>query len=96
MLKEIKNLDYVIAYKNIIPFSSIMFRKNYLKITGGISANIKYAIDYDKNNKIELKSYKDSFASAANYMNLIGWKKSAPCFVPIDLKENIPIKFLNA
>ena len=25
-------------------------------------------------------------------MNLIGWKKSAPCFVPIDLKENIPIK----
>ena len=55
----------------------------------------KYAIDYDKNNKIELKSYKDSFASAANYMNLIGWKKSAPCFVPIDLKENIPIKFLN-
>ena len=55
----------------------------------------KYAIDYDKNNKIELKSNKDSFASAANYMNLIGWKKSAPCFVPIDLKENIPIKFLN-
>jgi len=55
----------------------------------------KYAIDYDKNNKIELKSYKDSFASAANYMNLIGWKKSAPCFLPIDLKENIPIKFLN-
>ena len=55
----------------------------------------KYAIDYDKNNKIELKSYKDSFASAANYMNLIGWRKSAPCFIPIDLKENIPIKFLN-
>ena len=55
----------------------------------------KYAIDYDKNNKIELKSYKDSFASAANYMNLIGWKKSAPCFAPIDLKQNIPIKFLN-
>ena len=30
----------------------------------------KYAIDYDKNNIIELKSTKDSFASAANYINL--------------------------
>src|SRR5210317_2140398 len=34
-----------------------------------------YAIDYDKNNIIELKSTKDSFASAANYINKIGWKK---------------------
>ena len=55
----------------------------------------KYAVDYDKNNKIELKSFKDSFASAANYMNLIGWKKSSPCFIQVELKENIPIKFLN-
>tara|TARA_B100001996_G_scaffold21986_1_gene17494 strand:- start:1301 stop:2293 length:993 start_codon:yes stop_codon:yes gene_type:complete len=55
----------------------------------------KYAVDYDKNNKIELKSFKDSFASAANYMNLIGWKKSSPCFISVDLKENIPKKFLN-
>ena len=55
----------------------------------------KYAVDYDKNNKIELKSFEDSFASAANYLNLIGWKKSAPCFIPVELKENIPIKLLN-
>ena len=35
-----------------------------------------YAIDYDKNNKIELKtSLEDSLASAANYINKIGWKK---------------------
>jgi len=55
----------------------------------------KYAVDYDKNNKIELKSFKDSLASAANYINLIGWKKSSPCFISVDLKENIPKKFLN-
>ena len=55
----------------------------------------KYAIDYDKNNNIDLKSIKDSFASAANYVSKIGWKKNQPCFFRIDLKDNIPIKFLN-
>ena len=54
-----------------------------------------YAIDYDKNNRIELKSIDDSFASAANYLNKLGWKKNNPCFLKIDLKENIPTKFLN-
>jgi membrane-bound lytic murein transglycosylase B len=34
----------------------------------------QYAIDYDKNDIIELKSTKDSFASAAYYINKIGWK----------------------
>ena len=55
----------------------------------------KYAIDYDQNSIIELKSIKDSFASAANYINLLGWKKNELCFVPIELKDNVPIKFLN-
>ena len=35
----------------------------------------KYAIDYNKNNLIELKNTHDSFASAANYLKKIGWKK---------------------
>ena len=39
-----------------------------------------YAIDFDKNDIIELKSTKDAFASAANYINKIGWKKNQPCF----------------
>ena len=34
-----------------------------------------YAIDYNKNNIIELKNIEDSFASAANYLKSIGWKK---------------------
>ncbi|MDB9983538.1 lytic murein transglycosylase [Candidatus Pelagibacter sp.] len=54
-----------------------------------------YAIDYDKNNIIELKSTKDSFASAANYINKIGWKKNQPCFIRINLTEDVPKKLLN-
>jgi len=54
-----------------------------------------YAIDYNKNNLIELKSIEDSFASAANYINKLGWKKNEPCFFEIDLKNNIPEKYLN-
>jgi len=55
----------------------------------------RYAIDYDKNNIIELKSTKDSFASAANYINKIGWKKNQPCFVKVNLTKNVPKKLLN-
>ena len=55
----------------------------------------RYAIDYDKNNIIELKSTKDSFASAANYINKIGWKKNQPCFVKVNLSKNVPKKLLN-
>ena len=54
-----------------------------------------YAIDYNNNNLIELKSIEDSFASAANYINKLGWKKNEPCFFEIDLKNNIPEKYLN-
>ena len=54
-----------------------------------------YAIDYDKNNIIELKSTIDSFASAANYINKIGWKKNQPCFIKVKLNKNIPKNLLN-
>ena len=54
-----------------------------------------YAIDYDKNLSIELKKVDDSFASAANYINKIGWKRNSPCFLKVELKENTPEKFLN-
>jgi len=59
------------------------------------STIMNYAIDYNKNLDIELKDIEDSFASAANYINKIGWKKNEPCFYKIELKENIPKKFLN-
>ena len=55
----------------------------------------KYAIDYDQNNIIELKSTKDSFASAANYINKIGWNKNQPCFIKVVLTDDVPKKLLN-
>ena len=55
-----------------------------------------YAIDYNKNTTIELKETEDSFASAANYLNKIGWKKNTPCFIKIKLNNNIPNKYLNS
>ena len=55
-----------------------------------------YAIDYNENKTIELKKTEDSFASAANYLKRIGWKKNQPCFYKIDLEKNIPKKYLNS
>ena len=55
-----------------------------------------YAIDYNNNKTIELKKIEDSFASAANYLNKIGWKKNTPCYIKIKLSNDIPKKFLNS
>ena len=56
-----------------------------------------YAIDYDGDNKIELKlSLEDSLASAANYINKIGWKKGQPCFYKVKLTNKINKKYINS
>jgi membrane-bound lytic murein transglycosylase B len=55
-----------------------------------------YALDYNKNKTIELKKIEDSFASAANYLKTIGWKKNQPCFYKIELDKKIPKKYLNS
>ena len=55
-----------------------------------------YAIDYNNNKTIELKNIEDSFASAANYLKTIGWKRNEPCFFKVELKDNIPKKYLNS
>ena len=54
-----------------------------------------YAIDFDNDKKISLKKTDDSFASAANYLNSLGWNNSNPCFFKVDLKSNIPDQYLN-
>jgi len=55
-----------------------------------------YAIDYDKNNKIELKkSLNDSVASAANYINKIGWKSNEPCYYRVKLTKDIKSTYIN-
>ena len=54
-----------------------------------------YAIDYDKNSYIDLKNNNDAYASAANYLNKIGWKDDQPCFYKINLSDKVPKKYLN-
>ena len=55
-----------------------------------------YGIDYDNDNKIDLKrSIPDSVASAANYLNRIGWKKNQICYLEIDFSKPIKTKYLN-
>ena len=54
-----------------------------------------YAIDYDNNGSIDLKNNKDAYASAGNYLNQIGWKADQPCFLKVNLSDDIPRKYLN-
>ena len=93
LLILLKLVDTNIINKNILygswagAFGNFQFMPRTIK---------NYAIDYNKNKTIELKDTEDSFASAANYLKTIGWKKNQPCFLKIDLKDNIPNKYLNS
>ena len=86
-LVETNKIDHDILYGSWAgAFGNFQFMPSTIK---------QYAIDYDKNDIIELKSTKDSFASAANYIHKIGWKKNQPCFVKVNLIKNVPKKLLN-
>ena len=54
-----------------------------------------HAIDYNKDNYIDLKNPYDAYASAANYLSNMGWKKNSHCFYKVELNDNIPKKYLN-
>jgi membrane-bound lytic murein transglycosylase B len=54
-----------------------------------------YAIDYNKDDYIDLKNNADAYPSAANYLNKMGWRKDEPCFYKIELIENVPSNLLN-
>ena len=86
-LVESNKIDHSILYGSWAgAFGNFQFMPSTIK---------QYAIDYDQNNIIELKSTKDSFASAANYISSIGWKKNQPCFIKVKLNDNVPKKLLN-
>ena len=93
LLTLLKLVDQDIINKDILygswagAFGNFQFMPTTIK---------NYAIDYNGNNDIELKKIDDSFASAANYMSKIGWKKDKPCFYKIELKQEIPTKYLNS
>ncbi len=54
-----------------------------------------YAIDFNNDNYIDLKNPYDAYASAANYLSAMGWKKNSPCFIRIELDQDINKKYLN-
>ena len=93
LLTLLKLIDDDVVDKNILygswagAFGNFQFMPSTIK---------NYAIDYNKNSNIELKKIEDSFASAANYIKKIGWKKNEPCFYKVELKEEIPTKYLNS
>ena len=92
MLILLKLIDSNIIKKDILfgswagAFGNFQFMPRTIK---------NYAIDYNSNSLIELKSLEDSFASAANYINKIGWKKNEPCFIQVKLTKKIKEKYLN-
>ena len=59
------------------------------------STIMNYAIDYNTDDEINLKSYEDSFASAANYINKLGWNPDEPCYLKVELMDNVPKSLLN-
>ena len=80
-------IDYKILYGSWAgAFGNFQFMPTTIK---------KYAIDYNSNDIIELHNLEESFASAANYINKMGWEKNKPCFIKIELSEEIPMNFLN-
>ena len=76
---------------------------NYLGSWAGAFGNFQfmpstiknYAIDYNNDETINLKNIEDSFASAANYLNKIGWNNNTPCFYKVELVKETPHKYLN-
>ena len=92
LLTLLRLIDKNIIDKNILfgswagAFGNFQFMPSTIK---------NYAVDHDKDGKINLKQTDDSFASAANYLNNLGWDNTKPCFYRINLRKNVPQKYLN-
>jgi membrane-bound lytic murein transglycosylase B len=86
-LIETNQVDYKVLYGSWAgAFGYFQFMPSTMK---------NHAVDFNNDDHIDLKSPDDSYASAANYLNNIGWKKNQPCFYKIKLNINTPKKYLN-
>ncbi len=105
-----KGIDFYLNNKDLINIVENKFKieKELLLSLMGIETNYGTYVgkmdilsslatlsDFNTDNYIDLKNSHDAYASAANYLKKIGWKKDSPCFYRIDLKEDIPKKYLN-
>tara|TARA_B110001452_G_scaffold261870_1_gene261171 strand:- start:35 stop:1036 length:1002 start_codon:yes stop_codon:yes gene_type:complete len=86
-LVEAKQIDHKTLYGSWAgAFGFFQFMPSTIK---------NHAIDFNNDNYIDLKNPNDSYASAANYLNNIGWQKDSHCFYKINLNEDIHEKYLN-
>ena len=86
-LIENKQVDYQTLYGSWAgAFGFFQFMPSTIK---------NHAIDFNNDNRIDLKDSNDAYASAGNYLNNMGWKQNSHCFYKINLDSNIPRKYLN-
>ena len=86
-LIETKKIDYQTLYGSWAgAFGFFQFMPSTIR---------NYALDYNNDNRIDLKDNEDAYPSAANYLKEIGWEKDNPCFYQIELDKDIPKKYLN-
>ncbi len=86
-LIDSKQIDYKTLYGSWAgAFGFFQFMPSTIK---------NHALDFNKDDYIDLKDPYDAYASAGNYLNNMGWDYNSHCFYKIQLKENIPKKFLN-
>ena len=86
-LIETKQIDYKTLFGSWAgAFGFFQFMPSTIK---------NHAIDYNKDNHIDLKNPVDAYASAANYLNNMGWNENSHCFYKIKLNDKIKKKYLN-
>ena len=86
-LIETNQVDYKVLYGSWAgAFGYFQFMPSTIK---------NYAIDYNKDNNIDLKNPIDAYASAGNYLNNMGWNKNSHCFYKVNLNKDISKKYLN-
>ena len=86
-LIEKKQIDYNTLYGSWAgAFGFFQFMPSTIK---------NHAIDYNKDNYIDLKNPNDAYASASNYLSNMGWKQDSNCFFRVKLNNDISKKYLN-
>ena len=86
-LIETKKIDYKTLYGSWAgAFGFFQFMPSTIK---------NYAIDFNKDNYIDLKNSFDAYASAGNYLKNMGWNHEGHCFYKIQLHNSISKKYLN-
>ena len=86
-LIESKQVDYKTLYGSWAgAFGFFQFMPSTIK---------NHAIDFNNDNRIDLKNSSDAYASAGNYLRNMGWSQDSHCYYKVKLNDNIPQKYLN-